>query len=245
MHSTWVMVSTHRGAVDAAAPSLMGNHMIGAIELPADYKPESMYSVVTTAHGKKRWLLFDPTWEKTPFGQIERELQGSDALLVDGADSSAIRIPVLKPEQNRIDRESKFVLSANGDLAGSVHETRAGDIARERRYLFVEADAKQQQQFFDRLTARDLLNFQLTNLKTAHVLDLDKALSIDYSLTAEHVAREAGPLLMVRPRVVGSEGFAMDRPEAGKKRTVPIDLGETREVHDVCEIRLPAGLYGG
>ncbi len=240
IHSTWVMVDTHRGVIDAGAPSIIGNHMIGAIELPADYKPAAMFSVVTTEHGK-RWLLFDPTWEKTPFGQIERELQGSDALLVDGADSAAIRIPVLKPEQNHIERTSKFALAADGSLTGTVHETRGGDIARERRYLFTEEDARQQQKFFDRLTSRDLLNFQLADLKTANVRDLDKDLQIDYTLKAEHVTQEAGPLVMVRPRVVGSEGFAVDRAEAGHRRTVAINLGETREIHDVCEITLPAG----
>ncbi len=242
VHSTWVMVNTDRGVIDARAPSLIGNHMIGAIQLPADYKPEGMYSVVTTAKGSKQWLLFDPTWEKTPFGQIERELQGSDALLMDGGDSTAIRIPVLKPEQNRVDREAKFALAADGSLSGSVHEMRGGDIARERRYLLTESDLRQQKQFFDRMTSQDLLSFQLTNLKTQHVRELAKPLEIDYSLRAEHVAQEAGPLLMVRPRVVGTDGFAVDRVEKGKHRSVPIDLGETREVHDVCEIKLPAGV---
>ena len=240
IHSTWVMVNTERGVIDAGAPSLIGNHMIGAIQLPAEYKPSEMYSVVTTAHGK-RWLLFDPTWEKTPFGQIERELQGSDALLVDGTDSTAIHIPVLKPAQNRVERQEKFALTADGNLSGTVHETRGGDIARERRYLFTEADAKKQQQFFDRLTANDLLSFQLADLKTANVGDLDKDLQIDYSLKAEHVMQEAGPLVIVRPRVVGSDGLAMDRVKGDGRRAVPIDLGETREVHDVCEISLPAG----
>lgn len=241
IHSTWVMVDTHRGVIDSGAPSLIGNHMIGAIQLPADYQPAAMYSVVTTKGGK-RWLLFDPTWEKTPFGQIERELQGSDALLMDGADSTAIRIPVLKPEQNHIERASKFALAADGSLSGTVHETRGGDIARERRYLLTEADARKQQQFFDRLTAHDLVTFQLAGLKTSNVRDLDKDLQIDYTLKAEHVTQEAGPLLMLRPRVIGSDEFPVDRVQAGKKRTVAIDLGETREIHDVCEITLPPGV---
>ena len=245
IHSTWVLVDTNRGVMDAGAPSLIGNHMIGAIELPADYKPEAMYSVVTTGRTtngtSKRWLLFDPTWEKTPFGQIERELQGSDALLVDGAGSEPIRIPVLKPEQNHIERQEKFALAADGSIAGTVHETRGGDIARDRRYLFAEADSKRQQQFFDRLTAQDLVSFELTGLRSANVHDLDKDLQIDYTLKADHAMQEAGPLLMVRPRVVGSEGFPLDRAGMGKKRTVAIDLGETREIHDVCEISLPAG----
>lgn len=240
IHSTWVMVDTERGVVAKDAPSIMGNHMIGAIELPADYTPRQMYSVVTLKGGK-RFLLFDPTWEKTPFGQIERELQGSDALLVDGANSQAIRIPVLQPEQNLIERRSSFTLNADGNLTGSVHESRAGDIARERRTVFTERDAKQQQNFLDHVLAGDLLNFKISDVQTSNVRDLSKDMHIDYALQADHFAQEAGPLLMIRPRVFGRESFPLDRRSGQGHREVAIDLGSTRKVHDDCEITLPAG----
>lgn len=240
IHSTWVMVDTQRGVIATGAPSLIGNHMIGAIELPGDYQPRAMYSIVTLSN-RKRFLLFDPTWEKTPFGQIERELQGSDALLVDGPNSQAIRIPVLAPEQNSVERRSTFTLTANGDLTGTVHESRNGDIARDRRSLLTGNDAKQQEQYLDRLLAGDLLNFRITGVHTTNVRDLSKDLDIDYTLQTDHFAQEAGPLLMLHPRVVGTESFPLDRTSANGHREVPIDLGITRKIHDQCDIALPAG----
>ena len=239
IRSTWVMVDVHRGVISAGAPSIMGNHMIAAVELPADYKPEAMYSVVKTAAGK-RFLLFDPTWEKTPFGVIEMELQGSDALLVDGASSQAIRIPVMEATRNPLERHSKFQLTADGDLSGTVHELSSGDIARERRYLFSQEDAREQRRELDHEIARDLGSFQIADIHTANVKDLHKELALDYHLKVEHVAQQAGPLLLVRPRVIGRESFEMDRP-GEHRHNIPIDLGSTRQIHDVCEIELPAG----
>ena len=83
-----------RGVIDPEAPSIEGNHMIAAIEIPKGYNSPKLHSVVTTSSGK-RYLIFDPTWELTPFGQIEDNLQGSYALLVEGADFTVH--PLLAP----------------------------------------------------------------------------------------------------------------------------------------------------
>ncbi|MGI4853022.1 MAG: DUF3857 domain-containing transglutaminase family protein [Janthinobacterium lividum] len=236
IRSTWVLVDTSRGVIASESPSLAANHMIAAIELPVDYKPERMYSVVTANSGK-RFLIFDPTWEKTPFGQLERELQGSDALLIDGAGSQAIRLPVLKPQQNSISRKAQFALAADGTLTGTVEEQQSGDIARDRRYLFAEGTGKQQQQHLDRETSRDLQAFALDNLHVGNAADLDQPFRLTYSLKVDHFAQPLGGLLAVRPRVLGRESFPVD----SKHRELPIDLDKTQQVHDDFTITLPAG----
>ena len=236
IRSTWVLVDTNRGMMSREAPSLAGNHMIAAIELPQDYLPQSMYSIVTAKNGK-RFLIFDPTWEKTPFGHLERELQGSDALLVDGAGSQVIRLPVLAPQQNLVERKATFQLAADGGLAGTVQEQETGDIARARRYLFAEGTGKKQQEMLDRGMSRDMTAFSLTDVKVENANDLGKAMTLSYTLKADHFAQEMGPLLAVRPRVLGHEAPMVDT----KKREVPIDLGATEQVHDEFTIALPPG----
>jgi hypothetical protein len=236
IRSTWVLVDTHRGMIVSSAPSLIGNHMIAAIELPADYKPEAMYSIITAKNGK-RFLIFDPTWDKTPFGQLEHELQGSDALLVDGSDSEAIRLPVLAPEQDSIVRNANFQLAADGNLTGTVQEQENGDIARSRRTLFLQGTVKEQQEALDHGLARDMINFSLGDVKTDHTAELEKTMTLSYSLKAEGFAKSMGPLLMVHPHVLGQESFLAD----GKKRELPIDLQRTKQIHDDFTIALPAG----
>jgi hypothetical protein len=81
VHSTLMMVDHRRGVVDPADPSVYGDHMIAAIELPPGYSSPKLRSVITAKTGR-RYLIFDPTWEKTPFGQLEHELQGGYGVLV-------------------------------------------------------------------------------------------------------------------------------------------------------------------
>ena len=57
-------------------------------------------------------------------------------------------------------------------------------------------------------------------------------------MTVPQYAHPAGPLLLVRPRVVGSSDAV---PFDEKPRTVPIDLSATGRWHDSFDIALPPG----
>ena len=70
IHSTLVLVDTERGFVDPQAPSILGNHAIAAVRIPDGYESAKLRSVVTTKTGH-RYLIVDPTWEHTAFGQLE------------------------------------------------------------------------------------------------------------------------------------------------------------------------------
>jgi hypothetical protein len=236
IHSALMMVDSERGVVDPDAPSLVGNHMIAAIEVPKGYASPRLRSLVTAKTGRV-YLIFDPTWEKTPFGQLEHGLQGSYGILMEGADSQAIQLPVLDPALNTIRRTASFQLQADGTLKGDVTEKRFGDLAEYRREMYTNGDAKEQREYLDHLLERDFTTFTASDVKVENVDSLNKDFTLTYSLTAERYARAVGPLLMVRPRVLGSLGMSPDR----KPRTVPIDLEETMQAIDEYSIELPSG----
>jgi hypothetical protein len=236
VHSTLVMVDTKRGVIDPDAPSIMGNHMIAAIEIPKGYDSPKLHSVVTAQTGK-RYLIFDPTWDQTPFGQLENNLQGSYGVLMEGKDSQVIELPILDPGLNTVRRAASFQLQADGSLKGNVTEKRFGDLAEGRRYMFTHDDAKEQQHYMDRVTARDFTVFTLSDVKVENAESLNKDLTTTYSLDATHFAAVAGTLLMVRPRVLGSYSLDVDH----KKRELPIDLRETMRGSDEFDIALPDG----
>ncbi len=238
IHSALLMVHTERGVIDPASPSILGNHMVGAIELPKGYDSPKMRSVVTAKSGK-RYLIFDPTWDQTPFGQLENNLQGSYGVLMEGAASQILQLPVLSPDLNRVQRSGTFALAADGTLKGSVTEKRFGDLAEGRREVFTHRDAKQQQEFLDRSVAGDFTSAALTDLQVGNAHDLNKDLTLQYKLEAGRFASSAGLLLMVRPRVLGSENLAVDH----QPRKVDINLGETMQARDEFDIDLPDG-YG-
>jgi hypothetical protein len=236
IHSDLVMVHTDRGVVDPEAPSIVGNHVIAAIEIPKGYDSPRMHSVITAQTGK-RYLIFDPTWEQTPFGQIEDNLQGSYALLVEGPDSQIFQIPILSPGLNTIRRSGILTLAADGSLKGSLSESYFGDIAKDPRYYLTAVDAARQKEAMDRRISGDLMAASLTDLKIQNLAALDKDLTTSFDLTDDHFASSVGPLLMVRPRVFGSYTLRIDH----KKRKVAVELGQTMQGTDSFDIQLPEG----
>jgi len=236
VHSDIVLVDSRRGVIDPNAPSIMGNHAIAAIEIPKGYDSPKLHDVVTAQTGK-RYLIFDPTSEKTPFGQVESELQGSYGLLVEGPDSQILEIPVLNPDLDTVRRSATLQLAADGSLKGSVTVSRFGDLALVGRYVFTENDAAKQQQYIDRSVAGDMMAASITGLKIENVAALDKELTTSFDLTADHFASSVGPLLMLRPRVFGSYTMPVDH----KARKVAIDLRRTMQGTDNFDIQLPDG----
>ena len=236
IHSALLMVDSERGVIDPDAPSIWGNHMIAAIEIPKGYESPKLHSVVTAKTGK-RYLIFDPTWDMTPFGQLEDNLQGSYGVLIEGKDSQVIELPVMDPTLNTIRRSGKFELSADGSLKGSVTDLRFGDLA-ERGGRFSPAKMKRsRQEYMNRVIAQDFTGASMTGLKVENVDALNKDLTTTFDLQASHFARFTGPLLMVRPRVLGSYGLDVDR----KPRQVEIDLEQTMQGTDEYDIELPQG----
>ena len=236
IHSALLMVDSERGVIDPDAPSIWGNHMIGAIEIPKGYDSPKLHSVVTAKTGK-RYLIFDPTWYLTPFGQLEDNLQGSYGVLMEGKESQVIELPVLDPTLNTIRRTGKFELSADGSLKGSVTDLRFGDLAETRRQVFSSEGEKKQTEYMNRVISQDFTGATMTGLKVENVDALNKDLTTTFDLQASHFARFTGPLLMVRPRVLGSYGLDVDR----KARQVEIDLEQTMQGIDEYDIELPQG----
>lgn len=236
VHSALVMVDHRRGVVDPDAPSIVGDHMIAAIEIPKGYTSPKLRSVVAAKNGR-RYLIFDPTWEKTAFGQLEHNLQGGYGVLLEGSDSQAIKFPVLPPDLNTIHRTASFRLQPDGSMKGIVTEKRFGDLSENRRKVYTTADAKEQTEDLDHILEQDFSTFQVSDFKVENAEALNKDLTTSFSLNAERFGKSMGPLLMIRPRVLGSEHLYADH----KKRTVPIDLQETMQVRDDYDIELPAG----
>ena len=236
VHSVIVLVDSKRGVVDPEAPSSRGNHAIGAIEIPKGYDSARLRSTVVAKSGR-RYLIVDPTSEKTPFGQLEAELQGGYGVLVEGKDSEVVELPVLSPELNTVRRSATFQLQQDGSLKGKVVENRFGDLSSDRRYLYSAGDAKEQKSFLDHSLSQDFGSFQVADFKVENVESLNKDLTTTFSLSADRFARTMGSLLMVRPRVLGSEGLPIDH----KPRLVPIDLRQSMMAKDDFIIEIPEG----
>jgi hypothetical protein len=229
-------VDVRRGYVDPDAPSRFGDHMITAIEIPPDVKDPRLMAVVKTSDGK-RYLIFDPTNERTAVGNLPSYLQGGFGILSAGAASQVIALPVLGPDANGTERKGAFTLSADGTLSGAVDTSHSGPEGADFRIFLKFTDEKERREAWERLVAETLPGVTLDDFKFTQPEALDKPLEFHYKVTARQYAHQAGPLLLVRPRVVGSDS----QPFNDKPRTFPIDLNATGHWHDTYDIALPPG----
>jgi len=236
IHAFYVPVDNRRGIVDPDAPSLYGDHMITAVELPADVNDPRLMAVVKANNGK-RYLIFDPTDERTPVGNLPSVLQGSYGLLAAGPASQAIALPVLNPDANGTERKGIFALSADGSLTGTVNTSHSGPEGAEYRWFLKYTDEKEQREAVEKLVAQDLPGVVVSSYQFVQPSDLEKPLELHYKVTVPQYAHTAGPLLLVRPRVVGNDAMLSD----DKPRTLPFDLKATGRWRDSFDIALPAG----
>ena len=232
----YVPVDDRRGVVDPDDPSFAGNHMITAIEIPAGVNDQRLRAIVTAANGI-RYLIFDPTDERTPVGNLRSDLQGSYGILSAGANSQVIQLPVLPPDANGITRTGTFTLASDGSLTGSVDALHSGPEGAELRTLLKYSDEKEQHDYLEQTVAHDVPGVSISSLVINQPSELSKPIEFRYTITAPGYSHTAGPLLLVRPRVVGSDTIAFD----DKPRTIPIDLGATGHWHDSSDIALPPG----
>jgi hypothetical protein len=236
IHGYYLMVDDRRGVVDPQAPSLAGNHMITAIEIPPEVQDPRLQAIVKGKDGK-RYLIFDPTNERVPVGVLPEYEQGSYGTLAAGESSQVIGLPVLAPDANSNERTGKFTLAADGTLTGSVDTIRNGAGGGNLRNMLKYSDDKERRESLETSIAHDVPGVVLNSFEFIQPPALDKPTEIHYKLTAAQYAHQAGPLLLVRPRVVGS----LARPFNDKPRKVPIDLEETGHWHDSFDIALPPG----
>lgn len=232
----YVPVDDRRGVVDPNAPSFYGDHMITAIEIPAGVEDARMQAVVTAKNGK-RYLIFDPTNQETPAGNLPSYEQGGYGILAAGEDSEILALPVLSPKTNGAERKGSFTLAPDGTLTGKVDVEQIGPEGANLRGSLRNADQKERREDLERGLASDLPGVVLNSFQYSEPPALDKPVSLDYTITAGQYAHEAGNLLLIRPRVVGSDGLAFD----DHPRTVPINLQATGNWRDSYDIKLPAG----
>ncbi len=236
IRSEYVLINTHRGIVNPTAHSALFNHAILAIELPPSLNLASYHSVLGSKAGK-RYLIFDPTDEYTPLGDLRSELQDTYALLVTDVGGELIHTALQPPENNILVREGRFKLNPDGSLTGEVVEKRRGDHALWERYALKEANQQERIQRVEHVLNRSLQGFTLQTLEIQQLDDRDKDLVLTYKFTVPNYVQVRGPLTLARPRVLGEKGFTVDQ----KPRQYSIEMHSASRETDTFEIEMPPG----
>lgn len=242
IESFYVVINDERGSVIPATPPSVGgfNHVVLAIRLPDGVTDPSLVAIAP--HPRLGHLLyFDPTNELTPFGEIGGYLQENYGLLVTPEGGELVELPKQAPAMNSIQRAGTLTLDLNGTLKGEVVETRMGDRAwSEREQLrTVTKDADRIKPIED-LLAGSLSLFRITKATVTNLNQTDQPFGFNYTFEAMGYAKNAGGLLLVRPRVLGIKTSGL--LETKEPRKFPIEFEGPSHDTDTFDIALPTGL---
>jgi transglutaminase-like putative cysteine protease len=240
VESYYVLVNTQRGSLNAGTPPHLGfNHVILAVRLPDDASDPTLLATAQLP-GVGRVVYFDPTNEQTPFGRLSGDLQASYALVIGSDASHYLPLPQLAPTTSGTQRIAKLALHANGDLSGTVSETRSGDDADSLRDLLANvASESDRVRPVESVLAGSLATFQVANPQVRNVQERSLPLESEYTLQVDRYSKANGDLLLVRPRVFGR--WASGLLEGDEPRQHAVEMQGPGRDSDVFEIELPPG----
>jgi transglutaminase-like putative cysteine protease len=238
VESFYVVAQTDRGIVQPDFSSMLSfNHVILAIQLPAGVPETNLYAIVNDPkYGEL--LFFDPTDPYTPLGYLPDSEQDNYVLLVTPDGGELVHLPLLPPATNRLLRTAQFKLDSTGDIAGQVREIRWGGPATDSRAEYLQIAPKDRSKIVDQFLGTFLDNFQLQSATVGNLNTFDQDLTMDYSFVAPNYAKQAGDMLILRPRVLGEKGWDI---LSGKERKYPVEYPDATLQTDEFDITLPAG----
>jgi Domain of Unknown Function with PDB structure (DUF3857) len=236
--SYYMVIHATRGIfTENTPPNSHFNHMILVIQMPEasfSQKLPAMFEHPKLGH----LLIFDPTNDLVPIGQLPPYEQDSFGLLVTDAGGELIHLPVTTADLNKIHRNAKLTLLSDGTLQGEIEEVRSGYMAMNGRAYLQHQSQNDRKKMLEHFWGPNMGGFQIDSFNLENENDIDKDLVLRYKFTASHYAKTAGPLLLVRPRIVGEMAGAFD---VTKPRHYAYDFDAPFLRSDSVEITLPEG----
>ncbi len=211
------------------------NHMILAAKVS-----ESVAAPTVIASPLGRLLIFDPTDDKTPVGDLPFYEQGSYALLLAGDRGDLLRMPVTKPEANLIDISVDATLAADGQLAVSFLNSKTGQPASIERRLQATDNPDQYKAHYQSSLGDRAKRAVISKIVSEDRFDQNKFdLKIDFD-SPGYAQTMQNRLLVFNPAVVGIPRFVAPRFPKEEKRVSPIVL-RAALYRKTVRVKLPAG----
>lgn len=208
------------------------NHCIIAVKVGAQTEAATIISHPQLG----RLLIFDPTDEVTPIGDLPHHQQNSLAL-IDAPDGGALlRMPVTRPEDNMWKREVEVGLSPEGAITATVRERLAGQSAASFRRAFKAVGRPGFSKIVERWVSGSTSGAQFTKIEPTDEHD-EGRFALDVEFNADRYAQSMqGRLLVFKPSVV-ARGDSVWLVEPTRKHPVVLDAEAFTEV---VRIKLPA-----
>jgi len=209
------------------------NHCIIAVKV----SDQTQAATVIKHPSLGRLLIFDPTDEETPVGDLPDHEQGSLALIAAGDAGALMRMPVTPPEANLLERTVEAVLSPDGSLTATLRERSAGQAAVHERRPFRLYSRPQYVKMIERWVTRGATGASVTKVEPS-----DNSAEGRFTLGVEFTAPAyaqlmRGRLMVFKPAIVSRrESLLLTEPS----RRHPVVL-ESQAYTETVRVKLPAG----
>ncbi len=210
------------------------NHCIIAIKVSEETKSPTIVNHAKLGH----LLIFDPTDDTTPVGDLPDHEQGSLALLIAGEDGALLRMPVTPPEANLMERNVDASLAADGSIQVNVRERSTGQAAVNERRAFLGLPRSDYVKLVEGWIMRSVSGASITKVEPADDLMAGR-FSLDVEFNAPRYGQVmSGRLLVFKPALV-SRGEALALTNPTRRRAIML---ESEAYTERAKIKLPEGL---
>ena len=209
------------------------NHCIIAIKVSDETQAATVIQNVRLG----RLLIFDPTAEETPVGDLPSYLQGSLALIDAKEIDSLVKMPVTSPEANLLDRQIDAAIDDAGSLKATIREQANGQLGAGYRS---ELRAQSRPDYVKRIER--WVTAGATAARVSKVEPRDNAAAGRFDLDIDFIAPQYGQLM--QNRLLVFKPVMVSRREAlpfnGTTRKHPVVLG-SHAFSETVRVKLPSG----
>jgi hypothetical protein len=215
-----------------ASPSQF-NHCIIAVRVSDETKSPAVIQHATLG----RLLIFDATDENTPVGDLPDHEQNSYALIAAGADGALVRMPVMPPEANQLEREAEINLAADGSITANVRERSTGQSAVDERRLFRRLARPDYARAVENWITRGATGAKVVKVEPADN-HADGRFALDVDFTAAGYGQLMQERLLVFKPAILSRRESVFLTNAARKHAVVL---ESEAYVESVNVKLPAG----
>jgi uncharacterized protein DUF3857/transglutaminase superfamily protein len=209
------------------------NHCIIAVKV----SDQTQGSTVIQHPTLGRLLIFDPTDEETPIGDLPFHLQGSLALIDSKSEKDLVRMPVTPPEMNQLERVATLQLSASGGISGQIKEQANGQTAASLRSEFRGMSKPDYTVKIEAWLSQGITSARLNKIEPSENTG-DGSFSLNLDFTANTYGQLMQDRLLVFKPVVVARREALSLTAATRKHPVVLHaIGFSETVR----VQLPAG----
>ena len=209
------------------------NHCIIAVRVSDDTQAATI--IKHPALG--RLLIFDPTDDDTPVGDLPDHEQGSLALVVAGEQGALLKMPVTPPEANRLERQAEVTLTADGSITAKITERSIGQAAVLERTRFRKLPRPDYLKMIEGWVTRSATGARVARVEpTDSHGDGQFALNVEFAVP-NYAQSMRGKLLVFKPAIV-SRRDKLFLTEGKRKHPVVLD---SQMYTEVVRVKLPEG----